>query len=126
MSILSLSYKSKLRRVRHFLDLDFGLGYLGDALPGPGFQLGLLKPWIFGLITLLVSITAKVERIFSEINGKLTVKLNTKISNINSPHVYPWLGLLKYVGEGGRLLDLDFDMGYKGRHFLGSGFWHGL
>ncbi|CAB4378668.1 unnamed protein product [Rhizophagus irregularis] len=32
----------------------------GDALP---------RPWIFGLITLLVSITAKVERIFSEINA---------------------------------------------------------
>ncbi|CAB4391593.1 unnamed protein product [Rhizophagus irregularis] len=33
-------------------------------------------------------------------------------SLINTPHVYSWLGLLKYVEEG-RLLDLDFGMGYK-------------
>lgn len=30
-------------------------------------------------------ITVKIERIFSEINGKFTIKLNTKM---NSPHAY--------------------------------------
>ncbi|RGB27203.1 hypothetical protein C1646_674187 [Rhizophagus diaphanus] len=112
---MDISELRPLIRENTCLELNFGLGYKGNVLPRPEFQLGLLKGhppgfgfhkgnafprpgfwlgllklWIFGLITLLVSITAKVKRIFSEING-------------------------------GRLLDLDFGMGYKGRHLFGPG-----